>query len=66
MQLIDYIVNSDVQLSSAVEKMTNNRIKRTNCFRKWKKSLGVFTRRDLVNCSHVFGLRSVPIKPFVK
>lgn len=64
MQLIDYIVNSDVQLSSAIEKMTNNKIKGLVVLEN-EKVYGVFTRRDLVNCSHVFGLRSIPIKPFV-
>ena len=27
--------------------------------------VGVFTRRDLVNCSHLFGVRSIKLKPFV-
>ena len=63
-ELNDYIIDINIQLSDAVEKMTRNKVKGLVVLKN-NKVCGVFTRRDLVNCSHVFGIKNVSIKPFV-
>ena len=64
MKVEDYIVDSNMQLSDAVAQMTKNAVKGLVVVEN-EKVVGVFTRRDLVNCSHVFGIRNVPIKAFI-
>lgn len=64
MEIMDYVVDANIQLSDAVAKMTYNKVKGLVVL-DGQKVYGVFTRRDLVNCSHVFGVRNVPLKPFV-
>ena len=64
MKIEDYIVDSNMQLSDAVAQMTKNAVKGLVVVEN-EKVVGVFTRRDLVNCSHVFGIRNVPIKAFI-
>ena len=54
MKVEDYIVDSNMQLSDAVAQMTKNAVKGLVVVEN-EKVVGVFTRRDLVNCSHVFG-----------
>lgn len=60
----NYIVDSNTQLSDAVAKMTKNKIKGLIVLEN-RKVLGVFTRRDLVDCSYVFGLKNISIRAFV-
>ena len=64
MVLSDYVINVNIQLSDAVKRMTDNKIKGLVVLQD-NKVVGVFTRRDLVNCSHVFGVRNVSVKPFI-
>lgn len=60
----NYIVDVNIPLSEAVTQMTKNEIKGLVAL-EGDKVYGVFTRRDLVNCSHVFSIRNVSLKPFV-
>ena len=64
MNLKDYVVDITIQLSDAVNKMTHNSVKGLIVLKNGKV-YGVFTRRDLVDCSHVFGVRNITIEPFV-
>lgn len=64
MDINNYIVDVNIPLSEAVAQMTKNVIKGLVVLENGKV-YGVFTRRDLVNCSHVFGIKDVSLKPFV-
>lgn len=64
MDINDYVVDVNTPLSEAVAKMTKNNIKGLVVL-EGDKVYGIFTRRDLVNCSHVFGIKDVSLKPFV-
>lgn len=62
--LEDYIVESSIALTSAVERMSKNRYKGLIVLEN-QKVYGVFTRHDLVACCHMFELKDVSIRPFV-
>lgn len=64
MDIKNYIVDESIQLSDAVKIMSSNSKKGLVVLHK-NKVVGVFTRRDLVNCSHVFGIKNVPLKAFM-
>lgn len=64
MNINDYVVDSNIQLFEAVAKMTKNKNKGL-VVTSHNKVIGVFTRRDLVKCSHVFGVKNVPLHPYI-
>lgn len=63
MDINDYVVDVNTPLSEAVAKMAKNKVKGLVILEN-NTVFGVFTRKDLVNCSHVFGIKNVTIKPF--
>ena len=58
-----YLVSSDELLSTAVEKLCNNKHKGLAILDNGVIT-GLFTRRDMVNCSHCFGMQNVQVGLF--
>ena len=62
--LEDYIIDSNCTLLDAIEKMANNERKALVVIENGIV-YGVFTRRDLLNCCHVFSFDVLPLKPYI-
>ena len=60
----DYIINSDCTLIAAIEKMSLN-ARKALIVEENGIVYGIFTRRDLVNCCHVFSFDNLSLKPYV-
>jgi dTDP-glucose pyrophosphorylase len=59
----NYLVPQNGLLSDAVEKLCNNKHKGLAVIENGKLT-GLFTRRDMVKCSHCFGIQNVQVGEF--
>ena len=58
--IADYLVKKDESLSEAVERLCKNKNKGLVIIEN-NKPIGVFTRNDMVKCSHCLGMQNVTI-----
>lgn len=62
--ICNYVIDSHLSLADAIKKMTDNPVKGLVIIEN-QKVVGVFTRKDLTKCTHVFGIKNISIKPFM-